>query len=114
VNSRERVGTVILAAGLGKTSCRAAAGGRRPEGAGALGLAAPGGVRAAEAAILTVMQRLGPADERDEGSWVPPGRCRRRTRQQESRQSRLTTDQRSAQALVVGARRDSNRRDHKR
>jgi len=66
VNSRERVGTVILAAGLGKTSCRAAAGGRRPEGAGALGLAAPGGVRAAEAAILTVMQRLGPADERDE------------------------------------------------
>jgi len=54
---------VILAVDLGKTSCRAAAGGRRAEGAGAPGLAAPGGVRAAEAAILAVARELGPVDE---------------------------------------------------
>jgi N-acetylmuramic acid 6-phosphate etherase len=54
---------VILAVDLGKTSCRAAAAGRRAEGAGAPGLAAPGGVRAAEAAILAVARELGPADE---------------------------------------------------
>jgi N-acetylmuramic acid 6-phosphate etherase len=54
---------VILAVDLGKTSCRAAAAGRRAEGAGAPGLAAPGGVRAAEAAILAVARELGPVDE---------------------------------------------------
>lgn len=58
---------MILAVDLGKTSCRAAARGRRVEGAGAPGLATPGGVRAAEAAILAVAGQvagdLGPADE---------------------------------------------------
>ena len=54
---------MILAVDLGKTSCRAAAAGRRVEGAGAPGLAAPGGVRAAEAAILAVARELGPVDE---------------------------------------------------
>uniref|UniRef100_UPI003899EE6E BadF/BadG/BcrA/BcrD ATPase family protein n=1 Tax=Mycobacterium sp. HUMS_1102779 TaxID=3383487 RepID=UPI003899EE6E len=58
---------MILAVDLGKTSCRAAARGRRDEGAGAPGLATPGGVRAAEAAILAVAGQvagdLGPADE---------------------------------------------------
>nr|WP_083662703.1 N-acetylmuramic acid 6-phosphate etherase [Mycobacterium sp. IS-2888] len=54
---------MILAVDLGKTSCRAAAGGRRAEEAGAPGLAAPGGVRAAEAAILTLARELGPVDE---------------------------------------------------
>jgi N-acetylmuramic acid 6-phosphate etherase len=57
---------MILAVDLGKTSCRAAAAGRKAEGSGAPGLAAPGGVRAAEAAILAVAQRLGPANEIDE------------------------------------------------
>ncbi len=55
------MGAVILAVDLGKTSCRAAAGGRRAEGAGAPGLAAPGGVRAAQAAILAVARELGSA-----------------------------------------------------
>lgn len=54
---------MILAVDLGKTSCRAAAGGRRVEGAGAPGLAAPGGVRAAEAAIVAVARELDPADQ---------------------------------------------------
>ena len=54
---------MILAVDLGKTSCRAAAGGRRAEGAGAPGLAVPGGVRAAQAAILAVARELGPVDE---------------------------------------------------
>ncbi|MEB3982509.1 N-acetylmuramic acid 6-phosphate etherase [Mycobacterium sp. 663a-19] len=54
---------MILAVDLGKTSCRAAAGGRRAQGAGAPGLATPGGVRAAEAAILAVARELGPVDE---------------------------------------------------
>jgi N-acetylmuramic acid 6-phosphate etherase len=57
------MGAVILAVDLGKTSCRAAAGGRRAEGAGAPGLAAPGGVRAAEGAILAVAHELGPVDD---------------------------------------------------
>jgi N-acetylmuramic acid 6-phosphate etherase len=57
------MGAVILAVDLGKTCCRAAAGGRRVEGAGAPGLAAPDGVRAAEAAILAVARELGPVDE---------------------------------------------------
>ena len=57
------MGAVILAVDLGKTSCRAALAGRRAEGAGAPGLAAPGGVRAAEAAILVVARGLGPVDE---------------------------------------------------
>ncbi len=56
-------GAVILAVDLGKTSCRAAVAGRRAEGAGAPGLATPGGVRAAEAAILSVARELGPVDE---------------------------------------------------
>ncbi|BCZ20335.1 hypothetical protein MTY59_01900 [Mycobacterium senriense] len=54
---------MILAVDLGKTSCRAAADGRRAEGAGAPGLATPGGVRAAEAAILAVAREFGPVDE---------------------------------------------------
>jgi N-acetylmuramic acid 6-phosphate etherase len=54
---------VILVVDLGKTSCRVAAAGRRAEGAGAPGLAAPGGVRAAEASILAVARELGPVDE---------------------------------------------------
>jgi len=45
---------VILAIDLGKTSCRAAAGDRRAQGAGAPGLAEPDGVRAAHGAILAV------------------------------------------------------------
>jgi N-acetylmuramic acid 6-phosphate etherase len=54
---------VILSIDLGKTSCRVAASGRRVEGAGAPGLAAPGGVRAAEAAILAVANQFGPVEE---------------------------------------------------
>lgn len=54
---------MILAVDLGKTSCRAAAGGRRVEGVGAPGLATPGGVRAAEAAVLAVGRDFGPVDE---------------------------------------------------
>ena len=57
------MGAVILAVDLGKTSCRATAHGRRAEGVGAPGLAAPGGLRAAEAAILAVASELGPVDE---------------------------------------------------
>src|SRR5271155_1647607 len=57
------MGAVILAVDLGKTSCRAPAAGRRAEGAGAPGLAAPGGVRAAEAVILAVARELAPVDE---------------------------------------------------
>jgi len=55
--------SVILSIDLGKTSCRAAGSGRRVEGAGAPGLAAPGGVRAAEAAILAVAKHFGPVEE---------------------------------------------------
>nr|WP_197506942.1 N-acetylmuramic acid 6-phosphate etherase [Mycobacterium sp. 852002-50816_SCH5313054-b] len=58
---------MLLAIDLGKTCCRAAAGGRRAAGAGAPGLATPGGVRAAEAAILAVAndlaREMGPVDE---------------------------------------------------
>nr|WP_232001405.1 N-acetylmuramic acid 6-phosphate etherase [Mycobacterium sp. 1165178.9] len=54
---------MILAVDLGKTSCRAAAGSRRVMGAGAPGLATPGGVRAAEAAIVAVTRDFGPFDE---------------------------------------------------
>lgn len=54
---------VILAVDLGKTSCRAVAGSRRAEGVGAPGLPAPGGVRAALAAISAVARHLGPVDE---------------------------------------------------
>jgi len=54
---------MILAVDLGKTSCRAAVGGRRAEGAGAPGLASPNGVRAAQAAIVAVASHLGPVDE---------------------------------------------------
>ena len=57
------MGAVILAIDLGKTSCRAAAAGRRVEGAGAPGLATPGGVRAAEAAILAVAREFDAVDE---------------------------------------------------
>jgi N-acetylmuramic acid 6-phosphate etherase len=59
---------VILAVDLGKTSCRAAAAGRRVEGSGAPGLAAPGGVRAADAAILSVASEFGPVDEVNVGA----------------------------------------------
>ncbi|GAA4538618.1 hypothetical protein GCM10023161_16950 [Mycobacterium paraffinicum] len=58
---------MILAVDLGKTSCRASACGRRAAGPGAPGLAAPGGVRAAEAAIVNLAnqlaRRLGAVDE---------------------------------------------------
>ena len=54
---------MILAVDLGKTSCRAAAGGRRAEGVGAPGLAAPGGVRAAETAVAAIARDFGPVDE---------------------------------------------------
>ena len=54
---------MILAIDLGKTSCRAAARGRRSEGPGAPGLAAPGGVRGAETAILAVAREFDPPDE---------------------------------------------------
>nr|WP_231985301.1 N-acetylmuramic acid 6-phosphate etherase [Mycobacterium sp. E796] len=54
---------MILAIDLGKTSCRASGGDRRAEGAGAPGLAAPGGVRAAEAAIVAVARDFGPVGE---------------------------------------------------
>ncbi|BBX48078.1 hypothetical protein GCM10009641_08780 [Mycobacterium cookii] len=54
---------MILAVDLGKTSCRAAAAGRRAEGAGAPGLATADGVQAAEAAILSVAREFGPVDE---------------------------------------------------
>jgi N-acetylmuramic acid 6-phosphate etherase len=57
------MGAVILAVDLGKTSCRAAAGRRRTQGRGAPGLAAPGGVRDAVAAILAVASEFGPVDE---------------------------------------------------
>ena len=57
------MGAVILAIDLGKTSCRAAAHGRRSEGPGAPGLAAPGGMRAALAAILAVARAFDPVDE---------------------------------------------------
>jgi N-acetylmuramic acid 6-phosphate etherase len=49
---------VILSVDVGKTSCRAAMGGQRVEGVGAPGLAVPGGVRAAEAAILALASQL--------------------------------------------------------
>jgi len=55
--------SVILSVDLGKTSCRAALGGRRVAGAGAPGLAAPGGVRAAQAAIFFVAKQFGPVEE---------------------------------------------------
>ncbi|GFG63919.1 hypothetical protein MKUB_14090 [Mycobacterium kubicae] len=57
------MGSVILSIDLGKTSCRAAAAGRRAEGPGAPGIAFTGGVRRAEAAILAVAQQFGPVDE---------------------------------------------------
>ncbi len=57
------MGPVILSIDLGKTSCRAAAGGWRAEGSGAPGLAMPAGARAAEAAILAVAGELGPVEE---------------------------------------------------
>ncbi len=44
----------VLAVDLGKTACRAAWRGEMADGPGAAGLAAPGGVAAAEAAILAV------------------------------------------------------------
>ena len=64
---------MILAVDLGKTSCRVAAGGRRSEGPGAPGLAAPGGVRGAEAAILAVARELGPVDEMIVGALAAAG-----------------------------------------
>lgn len=54
---------MILAVDLGKTSCRAASAGRRVAGVGAPGLATPGGVRAAEAAVLAVAGEFDPFDE---------------------------------------------------
>ncbi|BDB41136.1 hypothetical protein IWGMT90018_15820 [Mycobacterium kiyosense] len=54
---------MILSIDLGKTACRAACAGRRVDGPGAPGLAFPGGVPAAEAAILNVARQFGPIDE---------------------------------------------------
>src|ERR1700731_3910596 len=73
------MGPMILAIDLGKTSCRASGGGRRAEGAGAPGLAAPGGVRAAEAAILAVASQFGPVEELivgAAGALTAPGAAR--------------------------------------
>jgi N-acetylmuramic acid 6-phosphate etherase len=73
------MGAVILAVDLGKTRCRAAAGGRRAEGVGAPGLAAPGGVRAAAAAILAVARELDPAPQvvvGAAGALAAPGAAR--------------------------------------
>jgi len=70
---------MILCVDLGKTSCRASAGGRRVEGAGAPGLAAPGGVRAAQAAILAVAGQFGPVEELivgAAGALTAPGAAR--------------------------------------
>ncbi len=74
---------VILSIDLGKTRCRAAGGGRRAEGAGAPGLAAPGGVRAAEAAILALVgqpgNQFGPVEELivgAAGALTAPGAAR--------------------------------------
>ncbi|MDP7727929.1 N-acetylmuramic acid 6-phosphate etherase [Mycobacterium sp. TY813] len=60
---RQPNGAVILAVDLGKTSCRAAVRGHTAVGPGAPGLSAPGGVRAAESAILAVARELSPVDE---------------------------------------------------
>lgn len=54
---------MILSVDLGKTSCRAAAAGRRAQVPGAPGLASPGGVRAAQAAILAVARQFEPIDD---------------------------------------------------
>jgi N-acetylmuramic acid 6-phosphate etherase len=73
------MGQMILAIDLGKTSCRASGGGRRAEGAGAPGLAAPGGVPAAEAAILAVASQFGPVEELivgAAGALTAPGAAR--------------------------------------
>src|SRR5882762_4263734 len=73
------MGPVILSIDLGKTSCRAAAGGRRVDGAGAPGLAAPGGARAAQAAILAVASQFGPVEELivgAAGALTAPGAAR--------------------------------------
>ena len=74
---------MILGIDLGKTACRAVGGGRRVEGAGAPGLAAPGGVRAAEAAILALAGQLvsqfGPVEELivgAAGALTAPGAAR--------------------------------------
>jgi N-acetylmuramic acid 6-phosphate etherase len=73
------MGPMILAIDLGKTSCRASGGGRRAEGAGAPGLAARGGVRAAEAATLAVASQFGPVEELivgAAGALTAPGAAR--------------------------------------
>jgi len=49
---------VILGIDLGKTYCRAVAAGRRVEGVGVPGLATPGGVQAADAAILAAADAM--------------------------------------------------------
>ncbi|BBZ45275.1 hypothetical protein MPRM_25560 [Mycobacterium parmense] len=70
---------MILAVDLGKTSCRALADGRRAGGAGAPGLAAPGGARAAQASILAVARHFGPVDEvivGAAGALAAPGAAR--------------------------------------
>jgi N-acetylmuramic acid 6-phosphate etherase len=54
---------VILCVDLGKTWCRADGAGRRVAGAGAPGLAAPGGVHAAQTAIAAVAAQFGPVEE---------------------------------------------------
>jgi hypothetical protein len=67
---------VILAVDLGKTCCRAAARGRRVEGPGAPGLAAAGGLRPVESAILAAARELGPIDEVIVGLERARGRVR--------------------------------------
>ncbi len=57
------MGAVILSIDLGKSACRVAAGDRRAQGPGAPGLATPGGVRAAQAAILAAANDFGPVEE---------------------------------------------------
>jgi N-acetylmuramic acid 6-phosphate etherase len=59
-----KIGQMILAVDLGKTQCRAVASGRRATGKGAPGLATPGGLHAAQAAVLAVTRELNPTNER--------------------------------------------------
>lgn len=61
--TRQGEGAAVLVVDLGKSSCRAAAHGRRAVAPGAPGLAAPGGVRAAESAVLRVAREFAPVNE---------------------------------------------------
>lgn len=73
------MGAVILSIDLGKSACRVAAGGRRAQGPGAPGLATPGGLRAAQTAILALTKDFGPVEEvvvGAAGALAAPGAAR--------------------------------------